>query len=272
MLLKHPEAEVIRSRDPEVHASADYVLDTGMIYDPAKNRFDHHMPEGAGVRENGIPYASSGLVWKEFGEELAGGKREAEIIDTKLIQPLDAHDNGVAIAEYKFQGIREYTIGDFLFSFLSDSDSDGKRLYDIFMGNVGRAKELLIREITRAKEVAKGEIAVRAAYDRSEDKRLIELPTEELPWRQVLGALPEPLYIVYQRRDKHWGIKAVPDFTKPYGHNRKDLPESWSGKTNEELQKATGVPDTLFAHRGLFMAAAKTREGVLALAQKALNA
>lgn len=184
LLMLFPDAEVVRSRDKADIDAADYVVDVGMVYDPLKNRFDHHMPEGAGVRDNGIPYAAFGLVWKEFGEKLAGGQREAQIIDERLVQPIDAHDNGVAIAEYKFEGVREYTIGDFLYSYLSRSDSGDGKLYEIFMNNVSTAKELLEREIKSAKETVVGEVLVTKLYEESEDKQLIELPDESLPWKK----------------------------------------------------------------------------------------
>src|SRR5690348_4673081 len=58
---------VTRSRDMETIAAADYVVDVGGEYDPAQNRFDHHQINGGGQRDNGIPYASFGLVWKHFG-------------------------------------------------------------------------------------------------------------------------------------------------------------------------------------------------------------
>ena len=49
-----------------------------------------------------------------------------------------------------------------------------------------------------------------------------------------------------------------------------DLPESWAGKDGEELQKITGVPDAIFCHNKRFMASAGSREGAIALAQKAI--
>ncbi len=61
--------EIIRSRDPEIIKTGDYVFDVGGLSDGEKN-FDHHQEGGAGERENGIPYASFGLVWKRFGEEI----------------------------------------------------------------------------------------------------------------------------------------------------------------------------------------------------------
>lgn len=272
MLLLYPDAEVVRSRDPEVHKNADYVLDTGRVYDPGKGRFDHHMLGGAGVRENGIPFASFGLVWKEFGEKLAGGEAEAIIIDRELIQPIDAHDNGVIIAEYKFVGVRDYTIGDYFSSHLSSADESPERLHEVFMTNVSIAQDVLKHEIARAKEYVDGEKIVKECYESADDKRLIELPKSLNSWRQVLSVLPEPVFVIYPRIDGHWSLHTIPADLKQYGNNRKDLPASWAGKEKEELQSVTGVKGARFAHTGRFLAVANTREDILALAEIALNA
>src|SRR3990167_8310800 len=63
-LLNDGNIEVIRSRDSEVWATGDYVVDVGGEYNSERGRFDHHQEGGAGVRPNGIPYSSFGLVWK----------------------------------------------------------------------------------------------------------------------------------------------------------------------------------------------------------------
>ncbi len=271
LLMMYPQAEVMRSRDPEAAKRADFVVDVGLEHDPVRGLFDHHQPGGAGERPNGIPYASFGLVWKEFGANLAGGKREAEVVDRRLAQPIDAHDNGLAIAEYNFENIREYTIGDFLYSFLAAGAQKPDELYEVFMHNVGLAKGLLEREIINAKDYVQGVEIIKKCYDQSDDKRIIEIPGEGLPWQDVFAKLPEPLFVVYPRRDGMWGIRAMPDKTKPYGFNRKDLPSAWGGRAGEELANITGVKDAKFAHRALFMAAALSKEGALELARIALK-
>ena len=48
--------KIVRTRDQKTIESAEYVADVGGVNDQEKNRFDHHMPEGAGARANGIPY------------------------------------------------------------------------------------------------------------------------------------------------------------------------------------------------------------------------
>ena len=52
---------------------------------------------------------------------------------------------------------------------------------------------------------------------------------------------------------------------------RADLPSAWAGLTNGELEKASGVEGASFCHNGRFIAAAKTREAILAMAQIAVE-
>lgn len=260
------ELEVVRSRDPDKIAVADYVVDVGMIYDPSKFRFDHHQPNGAGERPNGIPYASCGLVWKEFGEKLSGSKEVADLIDINLIAPLDAHDNGVAIADSRFEGVRSYSIIDFLYSYVPSLHESEESLYRIFIQLVVTAKDLLMREIPKTKSIIEGETKAREAYENSSDRRIIVM-SEELPYRRVFKEKPEVMFVVYPRNDKKWGVQAVQDV----GYiSRKSFPIAWGGKTDKELQEISGVPDAVFCHRSLFFAVAETKEGALALAEKAL--
>jgi len=270
ILLVVGEGEVIRSRDPQVHKTADYLVDTGDEYNSSLNHFDHHMPGGAGMRDNNIPYASFGLVWKEFGEKLAGGEREAKIIDARLAQPIDAHDNGVAVSEYKFSGIREYTIGDFFDSF--NNSLIQSQINSVFMQVVSIAKDLLAREILIARKNVLDEDRLLSLYNESRDKRVIIMTENFDNWRGILATTTEAIFGIYQGPDSKWRIKGVPDLSKPYyGPVRKPLPKEWAGKRDEELQKLTGVEDAVFAHRSGFMAAARTKEGALKLVEIALN-
>jgi len=68
--LVHGSLEVVRTRDADAQAAADVRVDVGGRHDPASGDFDHHQKGGAGERENGIRYASFGLVWREYGERL----------------------------------------------------------------------------------------------------------------------------------------------------------------------------------------------------------
>ena len=271
LLIIEPEAKIIRTRDENVINSADYVVDVGLVYDKDKKRFDHHQVGGAGKRENGIEYASFGLVWKEYGEKIAGGIDEARIIEKILAEPLDAHDNGMPLASFFYDDVRYFTMVDFLYSYLPKDQNTEEELYKIFTHVVDIAKNLILREVERARIIVSDQKRVREIYKSSEDKRIIILD-REYSWVRTLMEYPEPLFAIYPRADGKWSVKGVPESFKVYGSLRKRFPSSWGGKTDKDLAEVSGVNDAVFAHRGLFMAVAMSKEGAVELANKAINA
>src|ERR1035437_2907263 len=118
MSLVFSDLKIIRTRDENIVKSADIVVDVGGIYDVGKMRFDDHQEGAAGVRENGIPYASFGLVWKEYGEKLSGSVEAAKLIEEKLVLSIDALDSGVSLAKPFFENINYYEICDYIDSFV----------------------------------------------------------------------------------------------------------------------------------------------------------
>ena len=63
----------------------------GIIYDIGNTEFDHHNSDND-YRENGIPYASFGKLWRKFAKELYGDYVYRKV-DKKLIEFLDLADN-----------------------------------------------------------------------------------------------------------------------------------------------------------------------------------
>lgn len=268
--------KVIRTRDPEEISKAYIVVDVGSVYDPARRRFDHHQKEGAGERENGIPYASFGLMWKEYGEKICGSKDVSDFIDSSLVQQIDASDNGKDMYVPVIKDVFPYTLTGVIDSYRStwkeEENWDGR-----FLEAVHFAKELLLREIKRAGDHNEGERIVIAVYQASEDKRLITIPEEfdlgrELASR-VLGNYKEPLFVKLCRRDHNqtWQLVTIRE-DKGSFVSRKSLPESWRGKENKELEEASGVMGAVFCHRSGFMCVAKTKEAIDALGEIALKA
>jgi uncharacterized UPF0160 family protein len=270
LLLIFPDAEVIRSRDEEVIKSADIVVDVGSLYDVETGRFDHHQKEGAGVRDNGIPYSSFGIVWKEYGEKLCGSKTVAEALDHLLVEPLDALDNGVVIEESIVGDVHEYTIGDLVSAFNPSWKEELANYDESFYEAVAIAQKVLAREIAKSKDKEKGEKLATEAYQKSGDKRIIILE-QYVPWYDVLSKYSEPLFVVYPNADNtSWHVQAVRE--DPYSYqSRKDFPKTWGGKRDSELAEITGVADAIFCHRNLFLCVAQSKEGAITLAQKALE-
>ncbi len=270
ILLGEENITLIRSRDMKIIEQGDYVVDVGQIYDESNNRFDHHQTEGAGKRANGVPYASFGLVWKRFGEQICDNKKVAEKIDQMLVQPIDSNDNGMQFLETKIEGLYPVDINLIINIFSPTWKENDINIDDVFMKLVSYSKVLLLRTISYMKDKVEAEQFVLDAYNKAKDKRLIELD-ERYPWEEVLQQFPEPLYVIYKKRvDDNWSLKCVPKDLLSYA-TRKRLPQIWAGKSDKELDKATGVPGGVFAHKNLFMCVNKTKEGILKMAEIALN-
>lgn len=268
-LLNGGAVEVARSRDPEVWAIGDYVVDVGGEYDAPRGRFDHHQIGGAGVRENSVPYSSFGLVWKEYGEKIAGSAYAMRTIDKRLVQPVDAGDNG-----FETFGVRAdvapYILQDMVSAFRpgwNESRTEDEGFFEAF----SLAQKILAREIIRAQGEEEGIQRAKEAYLKATDKRIVVLE-DHYPWYEALGEQPEPLYVVKPDRgdEGKWKVEAVRSDVHSF-RNRKNLPVAWAGKRDQELAEVSGVADALFCHTKLFVAVAGSKEGALKMAQIAVE-
>ena len=270
--LVHGELELVRTRDDETVAAADARVDIGGRSDAAAGDFDHHQRGGAGERANGIRYASFGLVWREFGSQLAGGEDAATAIDERLVQGVDANDTGQTISTALVEGIRPMTVSGVIGAMNASWDEEltAEEEDARFAEAVALARGILEREIAGAKAYRRGLDIVRSAIERAGDPRVIELERKASWHETVVTTAPDALYVVYPKSDG-WGMQAVPKALGSF-ENRKDLPEAWGGHSDDELAAITGVPDAMFAHGKGFYASARSREGILALARQALDA
>lgn len=264
------EYEVIRSRDPEVISRADYVVDVGEVYSEKENRFDHHQKGGAGKRDNRIPYASFGLVWKRYGEVVSGNIKNSQKIDQILVQQVDAHDNGLILFETKIPGVYPYTIESLRYAFVPTWKEGFKDINLIFASLVTGAQSLLRREITRASDFFEAEEAIKKIYNDSQNKQLI-IMDRYYPANDFLIQYPEPLFMVFPSSDDGTWILNTIQNDENIHSDRKSLPQSWAGKSGEDLKSITGVSDVVFCHNNRFLAVAKTKESILKLAEIAMN-
>lgn len=266
---------IIRTRDDTTIASADYAYDLGGIYDHALRRYDHHQTGGAGTRDNGVPYAACGLIWKHYGLDLCeGDKRIWQTIDQQAMQAIDAPDNGFStftLIDERYPS--PYTLGNALSS-LKPSSQESFPIQRAFDRAVSIAREMLERELVHAKARASLIDHMQKLYETSHDKRMIILE-DEYSRSEIQISLnelnaPKLLYVVFNTGDS-WRILAVPKERRSF-ELRKPLPAVWSGLVDEALVQVSGVLDAQFCHKNLFLAGAKTKEGTLALAEKALAA
>lgn len=261
---------IVRTRDKELIAKSDYVVDVGDMYDPSTNKFDHHQKDGAGVRVNGISYASAGLVWKEYGEVLSDSAEIAAIVDAKLVQVLDADDTGVQYYKDTVEGIEAVTIHDFFYTFRPTWKEDPTNFDTVFLDLLPLVKKFILRRIQVEKDKLEALQKVEEAYNDAPDKRIVVMD-KPYPGDDFLMSKPEVLYKISPNANgTAWGVKTIRNSKESYD-NRKDLPKEWAGLRDEEMQKVTGVPDAIFCHNNLFLATAASKEGALALAKLAVE-
>lgn len=268
--------EIIRTRDLEMIKNADYVFDVGGEYNPDTNRFDHHQKGGAGVRDNGIPYASFGLVWKHFGQKLCDGNMDAwKIIDDKIACSLDAFDNGVDLVKSIFKNLNSYSVAESFLVFMPTWKEDENNIDHIFFEQVKKVVDLLKREIKVALDDAEGKEIILSAYKNSEDKRLVVLD-KSFPrylYQNTLSSVPEPIYVVYpSAHGPSYKVEAISKNYKETMESRKSFPESWSGFMNNDpkAKEIIGIDGVIFTHIGKFYANVDTKEHAIEFAKKAL--
>ena len=269
-LLDEP-LEVIRTRDRDLMAGCDLRVDVGFAYDPATGTFDHHQREFSLQRENGVGYASFGLIWREFGARICGDDSElAAEVDRALVAGVDANDTGQSISKPLIDGVRALTVNGVVGAFNPRWDEqltpDDERAR--FDEAVALAAGILSREIRGIASGLKSARLVREAIVNSPDVRVVQLD-ENIPWKSVVvPEAPEALFVMYPKR-QGWGLEAVPRELGTF-ENRLDLPEAWGGLDGPDLAALTGVEDALFCHAKRFLVVARTREGIEALARQAL--
>lgn len=257
---------------------ADIVYDIGLIYNPKKLRFDHHQNDASLIRENGIPYAAFGLVFKHFGPELisliSGEKNKKviaeifEIIEKKLVQHIDAMDNGTSTYKQLFKGVDVATIDNYfqMCKFAAGVD-DMKKIDKKFFELVKFSEPILENIINYAvgiqKEITLGE----KAYNKAKDKRVIVC---DRFYAFNFNKFPEPLLVVYPDLRNNWSAKNVQTGEDAYDA-RFYFPESWRGLVDAELEKACGVKGAKFCHKSGFLCVNETKEGLMEMVRLSME-
>ena len=268
---------LLRTRDGQKIARGRLVWDVGATYAPEAGRFDHHQ-RGAPTRDDGLPYSAAGLVWRHHGEaalrkllgppgaEAFAGTVAAEL-DREVVRRIDEIDNGIRPPG---DTLGLSSMVDDLNPFWDAPEAGSSAAEDAaFL----RAAEMVGSFLRRRTEAIRARLAaeavVLAAHARSADPRVLELD-RKLPWEQPAFARGLPvLYAVYPVPNGNWMVDAMPVEPGSF-EQRLPLPEAWAGLRDAELADASGVPDAVFVHVRHFVGAARSREGAMAMARKAI--
>jgi uncharacterized UPF0160 family protein len=246
MRLTKPDISILRSRDMEQLNKADILFDVGRVFNPATCRFDHHQLEYSETRDNGIPYSSFGLVWRELGDKLCDSAASANRVDLSLVQGVDAIDCGVSFSK-EAQPVKLMSISAVLGSFnqgwqdMASAEANNAA----FDRAVIVAQSILENAIREANGFEKAKAVVEHG-ELMENGRLLLLQ-HGAPWKESVlesAKYNQLLYVIYPDAQAKWHLSCVPDKAGSFS-NRKSLPAAWAGLDGEELDKVTGI--TYFA-------------------------
>lgn len=293
-----PDHQIIRTRNPDEIAGAEFVVDVGGSWDPARGRFDHHQRgfEGARMRpdESGTliaaeGYASAGLVWREFGKayvarvaQAMGHELASKVIDkitadvdAALVRYIDLVDNGAADVAPGIFGLSSQ-LSLLNTTWLEERQLDAAGLATLQLERFHQAMALVDQSLRRFVLRAIGQVLAADTVRRSErllGGRVLLLADGGMPWtRVVLDEIPDVLLVIYPESGREqYQIRTVPAAAGSFA-SRMDLPAAWAGLRDEQLAAATGVFDAVFCHKNLFIAGARTLEGAMRTAASAIEA
>lgn len=249
--------------------------DDAIVYDIGFGKFDHHQKGGNGCRKNGVPYASAGLIWKEFGHLLV---KEAcnpyfvwKTIDKQLIQGIDATDCGTMPGvDYP---ARAMTLSAMVFNFNPAWDST-ETPDEKFLEAVAFTETVFNNVFYNAVSKAKAKETLEKAISESKDH--IMVLERFAPWQDYLFTsrdkkAEEIQFVVFPSNRGGYNWQGVTANFKTR-ELRKPVPIEWRGLQEEELQRVTGVESASFCHSAGFIGGAATLEGAIAMAKIAVNA
>lgn len=260
------QIRIIRSRTQRFLEPCDIVVDVG------GGKYDHHMKGGNGVRDNGVPYASCGLIWRDFGRDVLiklGCKENDltccfEAVDKNIIEPIDKIDNGITSC----------SIFEFIPNFVPNWDEDFKLLDDRFDDALACTTSILKRLIK--KEISDYSSRTLLTNILSSNRnRIIELPCQSINWVELVTAHNEvsdnPVdFVIFPYSSGGYAAQAVPPSKDKIFEQRISFPKEWAGLTNK-LPEATGVATAIFCHNNLFFVRAKNKEDAYKLCEIAIQ-
>lgn len=261
--------EIIRTRNLEEISQCDIRVDVGGEYNHQIQAYDHHQKDKPGNHLNQLPYASFGLIWKHFGRKITSNRKVHEIIEKKLVSPIDALDNGVNITTPLNTGIYEYNISH-VFSSLSAAFGDEQT--DLaFKYALDLAEQILKGELIKAENKIKGEKIITKEIIRQGKPEILVLEKFQIWEAAVSKSKTVKLVVFPDKKPDRWCIQTCRDNLEIFGNDRTTFPHSWRGLTDANLALVTEIPDSVFCHTGGFFAVAKTKEAAIQMAQKAIN-
>lgn len=260
MVLMVEQHEVVRSRDQEVIDQADIVLDVGAEYDPNTLRFDHHQNSFTRAREDGVPFATAGLVWEFYAERILkanGLADEQQIayatqwIDEKLIKDIDAVDNGMYLEDPR-------PSVSMVIGIMNESSDEPEKQLEAFNKAVNFTSDIMQNLVDSAVKEAQVAAELTELLQTLDAQGILVLE-KNLPYKDFISRHPEVKRVVYPRNEEQYGV---------YCNGKQNhLPERFRGLRDEELNEISGLNDMIFCHKSGFMCVTLSQDSALFMAR-----
>ncbi|XP_057798764.1 uncharacterized protein LOC131014714 isoform X2 [Salvia miltiorrhiza] len=296
---KFYNADIVRSRDPMVLDKLDAVLDVGGVYDPSRDRYDHHQKGFEEVFGFGYltKLSSAGLVYKHYGKEIIAKEVQLDsdhpdvhrlffTVYKNFIEAVDAVDNG--ISQYNTTQLPRFVNNTSLSSrverlnldWINQNQSPAEEDASFQQAMEVAGKEFLecinfhAKSWLPARSVVMNSLLARKSIDSSGE---IIVLTNSVPWKlhifeleKELKITPSIKYVIYaDDRSEKWRLQAVAVGPDKFD-SRKPLPPSWRGLNDDDLSQVSGISGCTFVHISGFIGGNKSYDGALAMARTSL--
>ena len=259
-----------------IYRTSDVKNHNAFIYDVGFGAFDHHQAYFNKTRNNGIKYASCGLVWERFGKDIINKlnvpDKDAffESVDKNLIMDIDRDDNGQALKNEP--EIKQQTLPNLIASFNS-AWNDVEKESTCFLKAVCFANDVFNKMIKKMKAKEDARKIIEEKINESKDGILIL--DEYMPWKDIVlqsenEKAKDILYAVFPSKRGGYNVVATPVLPGSFDV-KKPFPKTWAGREDEELQKISGVESITFCHKNLFICACKTFNDAVKIAKISIN-
>lgn len=251
-------AALLTILNPSITISRGFELPddfVGLVFDIGGGPFDHHGPCRE-QRVNGVPYASFGLIWRQYGTLLLDTD-DASAFDESFVQPIDDADNGGKPC------MLSQLVSDF-----NPASTDELAAYDeAFKSAVAWARDVLQRRLDAILLARESRDYVSRCMDNCDGHVLIL--DKLVPWRDVASHSGYE-FVVYPSIRGGYNVQSVAKSVKE-GKPSCLFPPSWRGKDPDALKKVSGVNNITFCHPSGFLVAAEGLEGAVQAARLAME-
>ena len=270
--LLYENINVIRSRNIDLLKENNCLL-----IDIGNGKYDHHQINGNGKRDNGIKYASAGLIWKDYGYEVIKKlsndltKKDIDLIvesiDKNVIQKVDMIDNG----EDNINTLFDY-IDYFLPKWNTNEEYDNKFEECIYItSNIFKN----IIESYISSYISKKEIEKLINSKKYHKNNILIIPYKNIKYLDTVLEYNDNNkdkidFIAFSYNENGYAAKCVPKSKEDLFSQRIPFSKEWAGQ-REELSKISGIKSAVFCHNERFLVRANDFNDIIKMCNIATN-